>query len=233
MAVPDVRYGGDMVRQGKRRESLPMGLTQHALPDDPLILLAQHASQIAASVSPDGESPWAHLIPDQRRYLAAYAIAGTPTRASQAAGVGVQRHSYWLANDAAYADAFQLASAMAAELLESEARRRALLGYQRPIYQRGVLVGYEQRYSDTLMLALLQANMPAKYGRTSVDHRHSGAVASVHVDVRDLSDADLLALASRGMDAGSISPLPGGLPQLEPGDIPATTVHISDPANDT
>jgi hypothetical protein len=204
-----------MVHRDKRRASM----TVRALPDDPLILLARDASEIAASASLDGESPWSHLGTDQRRYLAAYAIAGTPTRAAQAAGVSSRRHDAWVASDPAYGDAFLLAQAMAAELLESEARRRALLGYQRPIYQRGVLVGYETRYSDTLMLALLQANMPAKYGRT-VSVQHSGAVGQVHVDVRDLSDADLLALASRGMDVGSISHLPGGLPQLPAGDIP-------------
>lgn len=47
--------------------------------------------------------------------------------------------------------------------LEDEARRRAEKGYERPVYQGGVMVGTTTEYSDTLMQILMKGNRPQKY----------------------------------------------------------------------
>lgn len=50
-----------------------------------------------------------------------------------------------------------------ADRLEKESLRRALIGWDRPIYQKGVLCGYERVYSDTLMKMWLAAIRPEKF----------------------------------------------------------------------
>jgi hypothetical protein len=52
--------------------------------------------------------------------------------------------------------------------MEDEARRRAVEGFLRPVYQGGKHVGDEQVYSDRLMEFLLRARRPTVY-RNSVN----------------------------------------------------------------
>jgi len=47
--------------------------------------------------------------------------------------------------------------------LEAEADRRAMEGYQKPVYHNGVLIGAERRYSDVLLIVRLKALAPEKY----------------------------------------------------------------------
>lgn len=47
--------------------------------------------------------------------------------------------------------------------LEDEARRRAHDGVPEPIFYQGVEVGTVQKYSDSLLITLLKANMPEKF----------------------------------------------------------------------
>jgi hypothetical protein len=49
------------------------------------------------------------------------------------------------------------------EALEDEAIRRAAVGYERPIYQGGKLVGTERVFSDVLMDRVLRARKPELY----------------------------------------------------------------------
>jgi hypothetical protein len=42
------------------------------------------------------------------------------------------------------------------DLIEQEARRRAVEGYDRPVFQRGELAGLERVYSDMLLALLLR-----------------------------------------------------------------------------
>lgn len=51
--------------------------------------------------------------------------------------------------------------------LEQEADRRAIEGYEKPIYQGGELVGSEQRYSDTLLMFRLNGLASDKYRQRS------------------------------------------------------------------
>lgn len=47
--------------------------------------------------------------------------------------------------------------------LEDEAVRRAARGYERPVFQGGVMVGTTTEYSDTLMALVLKGKRPALY----------------------------------------------------------------------
>jgi hypothetical protein len=59
------------------------------------------------------------------------------------------------------------------QLLEFEARRRALHGTMRPVFHEGKVCGHVQEYSDTLMLALLKAHRPKVYReRHEIEAKH-------------------------------------------------------------
>lgn len=59
------------------------------------------------------------------------------------------------------------------DLLEDEARRRALEGVVEPIFHKGVEVTQVKRYSDTLLIFLLKGRRPAKF-RDNVDITSGG-----------------------------------------------------------
>lgn len=67
------------------------------------------------------------------------------------------------------------------ELLEAEARRRALHGTDKPVFQGGKQVGTIREYSDTLAIFLLKAHRPTVYRERwqieqNVNVVHSGSV---------------------------------------------------------
>lgn len=51
----------------------------------------------------------------------------------------------------------------AVDIMELEARRRAVKGTDKPVFQRGEQVGTIREYSDTLLMFLLKANKPEKF----------------------------------------------------------------------
>jgi len=54
------------------------------------------------------------------------------------------------------------------DLLEAEARKRAIEGVTEPVYHQDKVVGTIQKYSDSLLMFLLQAAFPEKYGKPEV-----------------------------------------------------------------
>jgi hypothetical protein len=53
------------------------------------------------------------------------------------------------------------------DLIEQEARRRAVEGYDRPVFQRGELAGLERVYSDMLLALLLRGRRPEIFRETT------------------------------------------------------------------
>ena len=49
------------------------------------------------------------------------------------------------------------------DLLEAEARRRAVTGVDKPVYYKGEVVGSITQYSDRLLMFLLRAHRPQKF----------------------------------------------------------------------
>lgn len=96
-------------------------------------------------------------------FLAAYAECGVVSRAAKAAGVERSKHYGWLKSDPAYLAAFEEAHAHAVELLESEARRRAIEGWEEPVFHEGAVCGHKRKYSDTLLIFMLKGALPEKY----------------------------------------------------------------------
>jgi hypothetical protein len=104
----------------------------------------------------------------QDAFLEAYARLGNIAGAARAAGIERVDHYRWLEKDAAYTERFTQAEDEAADMLEQEARRRAMLGSQRPVFHKGEIVGHLTEYSDTLLIFLMKGARPQKY-RERVD----------------------------------------------------------------
>ena len=72
----------------------------------------------------------------------------------------------------------------ARELLESEARRRAEIGVEEPVFYKGQVVGQIRKYSDNLLMFLLKAHWPEKFrDNYAIEHRGPGG-GSVKVEAK-------------------------------------------------
>lgn len=109
----------------------------------------------------------------QGRFIAAFIRHATVYHAAKAARIGRRTHYDWLARDPDYAEAFKAAQEAALDILEREARRRAVEGTLKPVYQGGELVGKVREYSDTLLIFLLKGAAPQKY-RERFEHSGPG-----------------------------------------------------------
>ena len=105
------------------------------------------------------------LTPEQQKLLSFYTVTGLVGIAAQLAEVSPTLHEESLQTSRAYKNAYALAQRDSALSLEERARQRALSGTEDPVFHGGEVVGYRQRFSDRLLIFLLQANHPAKFRR--------------------------------------------------------------------
>jgi hypothetical protein len=102
--------------------------------------------------------------PKKRAFLAAYRETGNVRLACTAAQIGRSSHYRWLAQDRDYEVAFEQAKKDAVDVLEAEARRRAVEGCEEQVgWYKGEAGGTVRRYSDTLLIFLLKGAAPQKY----------------------------------------------------------------------
>jgi hypothetical protein len=113
----------------------------------------------------------------QKAFLAAYEECGNITAAAQMAEMDRSTHYKWMREDDDYPELFNERHLVFVEIMEAEARRRAIDGVEVPIYWQGRRVGEKQQYSDTLMIFLLKGEMPDKYKeRGEQEVKHSGQI---------------------------------------------------------
>jgi hypothetical protein len=123
------------------------------------------------------------------RYLAGFSVDCTLTSGIKAAGINNKTVYQWREMDDEFVMQENELKAQLADRLESEAIRRAYNGWDRPIYQRGVLVGVERVYSDMLLKLMLTALKPEKY-RERVDV--SGTVEQIVRQVSGFNATEVL-----------------------------------------
>lgn len=130
--------------------------------------------------------------PKKRAFLAALAECGNITHAAESAKIRRQTVYEWKDADPAFAAAMEVAQETAGDRLEQEARRRAVTGTLKPVFYKGDECGYIREYSDTLLIALLNANKPEKFKFRS-SHELTGKGGGP-IEVRDyanLNDSEL------------------------------------------
>lgn len=92
-------------------------------------------------------------------------IARGSTVCDACAAVGYSYNSAYLYRkaDPAFDAAWDDANEAATQRMEREADRRAIEGYDKPVYHLGVEVGSERKFSDTLLIFRLKAKRPDVY----------------------------------------------------------------------
>ena len=123
-----------------------------------------------------------HAKEDREAVLAALSVTGNVTVACERTHVPRRTVYQWKQDDPEFAAAFADVLVEATERLEFEARRRAEMGVDKPVWYQGEMVGTEKQYSDTLMIQLLKAHHPAH--QQTVTHRIGGIEGAPPVSVK-------------------------------------------------
>lgn len=126
--------------------------------------------------------------PKKEAFLAAYSKLGNISAAAKAAKIDRHSHYLWMDDGDEYRERFADAHQQACEALETEARRRAVTGTLKPIYQGGKKVGAIREFSDTLLIFLMKAAMPYKY-RERYEPSDQQLLAALDARVRRLASA--------------------------------------------
>lgn len=129
-------------------------------------------------------------VEEQKRvYLEAFAEYCTITAGCDAAHVDNTTVYRWREMDDVFVIQENMLRARLADRLEQEAIRRAYIGWDRPIYQRGELVGYERQYDGSLLKMLLAAYKPSVF-RENINV--SGQVEQIIRQVAGFNAAEVL-----------------------------------------
>lgn len=146
----------------------------------------------------------------KRAFLRALRETANVSAACRAAGIGRRRAYTCYHQQPAFRAAWDRAIDAATDVLEAEARRRAVDGVAVPVFHAGQQVGVVTRYSDALLVRLLQAYRPDRFAdRRKVEHaggdvpvevRHTGCVQHAYtLTPEDVAAARALA---EGVAAG-------------------------------
>jgi hypothetical protein len=141
----------------------------------------------------------------QERFLEALADTGSVTTAAAVAGTSRTRVYELRKKDTAFAAAWEEAEEIATDMLEEEARRRAIEGIAEPLVIGGKLVRGDdgqpvivRRYSDNLLLSLLKLRRLPRRGRS---------LRFQLPPVRSLADAaSAMAAITAAVAAGELTP---------------------------
>jgi hypothetical protein len=104
-------------------------------------------------------------------FLSTYAETGNLLAARKASGISTtQLRSLMAEQDTDFALQLQQAKEDFGYVLEAEAFRRAVTGYEKNVYSKGELVGTDTVYSDPLLIKLLEANVDRYSKKVEVAH---------------------------------------------------------------
>src|SRR5690348_7167498 len=120
-----------------------------------------------------------------RAWLNSFAAHGNVSLACRDAGIARDTYYSWIDKSRDERDEYRLdgvpfhalaehAAADAADALEAEVRRRAVDGYDEPVFYQGKPVGAVRKFSDLLLIFLTKKANPAFRDNYKVDHVHSG-----------------------------------------------------------
>lgn len=157
---------------------------------------------------------WEGLTDRQSLMANVVAIMGNVTRAAKLVGVSRFSHYQWLKKHPEYGAAIEEAELGFNSFLEAEMIRRAVHGVMRESYDgKGNLTKREILYSDRLLIKLAEARMPAKYGKSTVEHTGPGGGPITHgIGIIETDDwyGSALGVAAEGDDAPDADPAAPG-----------------------
>lgn len=108
-------------------------------------------------------------------FLSWLRLGATPSRAAKECGLGRTTVFQWKDKDPNFRAAWEEAMQTGTDRIEDEATRRAVDGYDRPVFQQGECVGFVREYSDDLMKFILMARDPARFSKNGQTGVPAGA----------------------------------------------------------
>lgn len=100
----------------------------------------------------------------QAEFLEAYARTGVEIQACRETHISASTIIWWRNHDEEFAEAHALAAEEGDMLIEQEINRRAIDGWQEPVFHQGQSTGeYITRFSDRLLELLAKRRMPDVY----------------------------------------------------------------------
>lgn len=125
------------------------------------------------------------------KFLSVLSECGNVTRAAEESGLNRQFLYRYKSQDEAFSAAWEEAADIGAKRLEDEARRRAVEGWQEPVWYQGEQTGTVTKYSDTLLICLLKAHHPEKYADRSKSDVNVAGTIDVNHDMSPETQAAL------------------------------------------
>jgi hypothetical protein len=116
-------------------------------------------------------------------FLGALEVSGNISAAARRAGVGRATAYRHRQAEPEFRSGWDEALEVATDALEDEARRRAVEGWEEPVFQGGQEVGRIRKYDSTLLIFLLKAHRPEVY-RDNAAVQHSGDL-TIRVEYSD------------------------------------------------
>lgn len=114
------------------------------------------------------------------RFCALLACLGRESSAARAVGLSPMVISAAKKQLPSFQEAAQEAYSEFCDRLHSEAFRRAVDGWNEPVFYQGAVVGYIKRKSDRILELMLKAHMPEKFGdKVDVNANVTGGVLLV------------------------------------------------------
>lgn len=95
------------------------------------------------------------------RFLSILRLCGQLQRSAQEAGIAPVTVRTHMKDDPDFKDAYDEAYNDFKEAIESEIMRRAIMGWEEPVYQQGVLAGTVRKYDSRLLELLAKRHIPA------------------------------------------------------------------------
>lgn len=100
----------------------------------------------------------------RKKFLAALAQGDSVAGACRASGIARRTAYRWRVGDDDFLEAWEDAIDEGTDLLEDEARRRAVEGVEQPVMYQGKQVATVRKHSDPLLIFLLKGRRPEVFG---------------------------------------------------------------------
>lgn len=116
--------------------------------------------------APEGSVAHRRMKARQAAFLESFAQTGNIQVSIDKVGIKRQNHYLWLAQPD-YAEAFRQATDAALDRIEAEAVRRGVEGVEEPVYYKGEVCGHIRKYSDMLLMFILNGRRPDVFRRNA------------------------------------------------------------------
>lgn len=132
----------------------------------------------------------------KRKFLRNLARTGNVTLSARLLGSSRARAYEMRAEDPRFAKLWKDALKEAADNLEGEAWKRAVEGWEEPVFHKGDVCGHVRKYSDTLLVLLLKHTKRRKYA----DRMETTMKAELEIKTRpeELTDEELAEIIKKG-----------------------------------